>query len=921
MMKGKRQMAFCRTKDRIEYLVARVVEFADASVATPSRGLLLFYMKLLVFAVMFAVTRPLVADTETVDGYSWSYIIVDGHVEITYVEPRRGVVTIPSSLGGKLVKGIGSDAFQNSGFTDVTINNGVNSIGQYAFYNCTSLARVTMPNTVVSIGLGAFSGCDKLVSIVMSNGLTDIGESAFWGCRELPEIRIPDSVTSIGAYAFLGCRKLKSITIPDGVTYIGNQTFSWCYMLTDVKIPDSVTDMGHSVFIGCTSLTNVVIGTGLKRIGSSAFRECSSLTSITIPQNVTDIGGSAFQSCSNLICVAMGSGVKSINEDAFRDCVSLVDIVLPDSVTDIKDRAFSECSSLSYMIIPKSVTCIGKSGARVFPGCIGLTNIHFMGSPPEIRCAYYSAFQPITKGTYLPEYRTAWEAVIDKDGYWKGLEMSVYEPPSLPLTLTAESADWVHGSIVLRCMDADTSGEVHTYTLQYYDGNTWQDISNVQSASAGARLTDNGYSSRLGGILPVKYRVRDEYWRVSAECVTRNRHGLFVGVGHYSAAYQAKVKLQTGYELEPLPKVESNTKRYSNMAQDLGRFEIKDLIGSNAMKDTVDAAFVEKASSIIPGDIFLFYVATHGDFDGTDDAILSLYDDDYSDVSLKCGIDLIADKNAAVICILSACKSEALLRQERANVAVIAAANYRGSSDYLFDYILMDSGWKEGWAGTSGVLTFGALADYIEASYNKLFNGILLKEDGELTTREVNIGGNRGMLSRIKAGSCGTHGSLLAPAEPLNFTASQALQDRIKVSWTGAERANFYLIFYGGTGGGVYEGFNLKSETSVEFLESDFAWVDSSSETAPVQFMIRAFNKAKEGVSPNAYTQGWVAGSWSVAFWAGKGKMDGEWMGLPIQRTQSGVEYFERVFQRHESLSLTSLPKAVRDGYIYVQDG
>ena len=484
------------------------------------------------------------------------------------------------------------------------------------------------------------------------------------------------------------------------------------------------------------------------------------------------------------------------------------------------------------------------------------------------------------------------------------------------LTLAAESANWSSGSITLCCTDADTSGAAHTYTLQYYDENTaeWKDVASVQDTSAGASLTDTSYSSRLGGIPPVKYRVKDENDRVSAECVTRNRYGIFVGVGHYSDAYQERVRWQTGYPLASLQEVESNTERFSNMAHDCGKFDIKNLIGNRATIETLDTAFVEKAEKLVTGDIFLFYVATHGGFDGTNDAVLSLYDDDYSDVRLKRGIDALADKGAAVICILSACQSEALVRQSRANVAVIAAANYQGSSTALFDEILMDYGWSEGWAGTSGMLTFGALAGYVEERYNALFRGIMLQEGDELTTRDVQVE-NRGMLSRITAGTCGTHGSMLAPATPSGFTATQATsKNEITLSWNGSGNVDYY-VFYGGTGGGAYENYTNTCKTSMTFSRTDFACVESSSESSPVPFEIRAFNKA--GVSSSAYAQGWVDRTWKIVFWAGKGKMVGDWMGMTVQRNMAGVEYFEKVLQSHESLSLTALPQATRDGYTF----
>ena len=60
--------------------------------------------------------------------------------------------------------------------------------------------------------------------VVIEDGVTSIGNYAF-SYTGLKSITIPDSVTSIGNYAF-SYTDLKSITIPDRVTSIGNYAFA-----------------------------------------------------------------------------------------------------------------------------------------------------------------------------------------------------------------------------------------------------------------------------------------------------------------------------------------------------------------------------------------------------------------------------------------------------------------------------------------------------------------------------------------------------------------------------------------------------------------------------------------------------------------------------------------------------------------------
>lgn len=81
----------------------------------------------------------------------------------------------------------------------------VTSIGGFAFYNCTSLASVTIPGSVASIMSSAFEGCSSLTSVNIPSSVTKIDYSTFKGCTNLREIDIPDSVEVIESYAFQDC--------------------------------------------------------------------------------------------------------------------------------------------------------------------------------------------------------------------------------------------------------------------------------------------------------------------------------------------------------------------------------------------------------------------------------------------------------------------------------------------------------------------------------------------------------------------------------------------------------------------------------------------------------------------------------------------------------------------------------------------
>jgi uncharacterized repeat protein (TIGR02543 family) len=246
---------------------------------------------------------------------------------------------------------------------------------------CATLAGITISDGVEIIGNYAFRSCANLASIARPDCVETIGNSAFTGCKSLTEINVSDSNTTYTAeggvlykdkttlVAYPSAKD--SITILDGVTTIGQAAFSSCIGLTSVNIPDGVETIGNNAFTGCTNLNSVIIGSGVTTIGNNAFSSCANLNSVIIGSGVTTIGNNAFTGCTNFASIAIPDSVETIGNYAFTGCTNLASVTIGNGVTSIGDYAFNSCPNLTSITLNANIE---KSGT-LFGSIPSLTSI------------------------------------------------------------------------------------------------------------------------------------------------------------------------------------------------------------------------------------------------------------------------------------------------------------------------------------------------------------------------------------------------------------------------------------------------------------------------------------------------------------------------------------------------------------------
>ena len=220
--------------------------------------------------------------TKVVVGSGVTHIGDCAFEDLTYVSSVSIASTV-QTIGDSAFSFIGDYRAGTSKLAEVTIPEGVTSIGDYAFYHVCGLASVSLPGTLTSIGKWAF-GYDgvcyesELTSITLPYGLQSIGVGAFVYAA-LESVVIPPTVTELGAGAFQGCGSLSSVTFEgDAPTIFDDDGFCGEWMGFDDDVPYAT-----SIFLGCASTVHYYTNT------SGWTASCMDSFSCDVGENTPDL--------------------------------------------------------------------------------------------------------------------------------------------------------------------------------------------------------------------------------------------------------------------------------------------------------------------------------------------------------------------------------------------------------------------------------------------------------------------------------------------------------------------------------------------------------------------------------------------------------------------------------------------------------
>lgn len=180
----------------------------------------------------------------------------------------------------------------------------------------------------------------KQRKVVVPEGIQEIGEFAFYNCDFIEEIILPNNLTSIGSFAFYGCENLKTLEIPDSVEMIDKGAFSYCYQLESIKLPSQLRTIAKSLFYQCKNLQQIELPSTIQTIHHSAFSFCLALQHIKLPPQIQEIPDNAFANCVSLKEIVLPDSIIQVGYKAFYHCPKLALIQVSANLENVLESAF-----------------------------------------------------------------------------------------------------------------------------------------------------------------------------------------------------------------------------------------------------------------------------------------------------------------------------------------------------------------------------------------------------------------------------------------------------------------------------------------------------------------------------------------------------------------------------------------------------
>ena len=393
--------------------------------------------------------------------------------------------------------------------TKIVISENIDSIGDYAFYNCSHIQSITLHDDIY-LDKTSFLGCDSIASITITTpsieaycqsslnnnlykyGLKTATRNILVDNEDITLLIIPEFISSISEYLFYNCSTITSLIIPENIESIGYGAFYGCEKLEAIyqtsSTPPTIDTYAFTslpvCYIPYGSLTAYENSTWKKQV--SRFVE-EPITGYQIYYTssdgnvVTPSAADAFNATIMSNVYENGQGIITFNgfvyaikAEAFLNCPTLTSITIPVSIKHIEDRAFANCSALGVVEVESTTPpTLGTEAFTSAPTCyIPCGTKHFYEASTwanqvsefvEEECNGYQIIYTTTDGNIItPSETVDFGAKIISNVYEFGQGIMTFDGPVTHMagfsnckTLTSitipESVTTVEGSCFGNC--------------------------------------------------------------------------------------------------------------------------------------------------------------------------------------------------------------------------------------------------------------------------------------------------------------------------------------------------------------------------------------------------------------------------------------------------------------------------------------
>ena len=319
------------------------------------------------------------------DVLSWNFDVATGILSIHGTGPMRAYINeVPEW-----------EQYKDSIHT-IILDDGITSVGAYAFYNYTSLQEVRLPDSVEVIDQSAFDYDWELRKITIPASLKYVGNRAFYNTLlwEPSDLVFPEGCEVIGDSAFHSALKSGGIvSLPSTLKYLGSRAFTNAY-LSDFIVSaanEVYCSYNHAIFTKdfkemmmlapiAEAQGEYHIPDGVERIWPECFNVIQGIRSISIPASVTEISEGAFFSTFDLKEILVDEANSSYKAEdgllfskdgtlllAWPDGKEGSELVIPDGTKRLGEYLFYGRFDKSTVVLPDSLTEIGTMS---LPGTI-----------------------------------------------------------------------------------------------------------------------------------------------------------------------------------------------------------------------------------------------------------------------------------------------------------------------------------------------------------------------------------------------------------------------------------------------------------------------------------------------------------------------------------------------------------------------